>query len=331
MPRVPPRDGANSRQETHLRRLIMTRHPIRDVLLLMGTGAVLAACAASPAPPSKPVAHHATMAPRPVVTVRVPPGTTYVAAPTTGSRTTYAVKIEHHARALEATRAELGRTQQELARTQQELAATRQELAKGAGTLDERGRAMQQRAAELSSRTEELRAREHELAQRQAELVTRSEQLRAESQAREQAQRERDAALARVREMEKHDADERELVILLTGTVMFRHDEATLLPQARARLDRVADALKQMPADRKIVIEGHADALGTDEYNRRLSEDRAQAVRSYLLQRGVASDRVVAVGRGENQPIAPNQTAEGRANNRRVEIVISRSQATDAG
>jgi hypothetical protein len=62
----------------------MTRHPIRDVLLLMGTGAVLAACAASPAPPSKPVAHHATMAPRPVVTVRVPPGTTYVAAPTTG-------------------------------------------------------------------------------------------------------------------------------------------------------------------------------------------------------------------------------------------------------
>jgi outer membrane protein OmpA-like peptidoglycan-associated protein len=292
----------------------MTRHPIRLVLLSMGAGAVLAACAGSPAPPSKPVAHDTAMAPEPTVRVRVPPGTTYVETPTTDPRDPHRVKIQHQPPALHATRVEL-------ARVQQELAAARQELAKGSGTLDERTRALQQREAELVSRTEELRDRERELTQRQAELVTQNEQ----------AQRERDAERARARETAKLEADERALMALLTGTVMFRHDEAILLPTARARLDRVADALKRMPPDRKIVIEGHTDAMGTEEYNRRLSEERANAVRSYLLQRGVASDQVVAEGRGEKEPIAPNQTAEGRATNRRVEIMISPSQAADAG
>ncbi len=303
----------------------MTRHPIRQMLLSMGAGAVLTACAGSPAPPSKPVTHHTdtAMAPVPTVTVRVPPRPLY-APPTTDTSA-----LEQHARALEATRAEL-------AGSQQELAAARQELAKATGTLDDRTRALQQRAAELSSRTDELRARERELMQRQAELATQSDQLRAEREAAlatrsEQAEREREARARAERERAQLEADERALMALLGGTVMFRHDEAILLPEARGRLDRVADALKQMPSDRKIVIEGHADATGTDEYNRRLSEERANAVRAHLLQRGVAADQVVAEGRGEQEPIAPNQTAEGRANNRRVEIVIRPTQADEAG
>lgn len=303
----------------------MTRHPIRQVLLSIGAGAVLAACAGSSAPPSKPVAQDTptAMAPVPTVTVRVPPRVTYP-RPTAG-----ASALEQHARALEATRAEL-------AGSQQELAAARQELAKATGTLDDRTRALQQRAEELSARTEELRARERELMQRQGELATQSEQLRAEREAAlatqsERAEREREAREQAERERAQIEADERALMALLGGTVMFRHDEAILLPAARGRLDRVADALKQMPSDRKIVIEGHTDALGTDEYNRRLSEQRANAVRSYLLQRGVTADQVVAEGRGEQEPIAPNQTAEGRANNRRVEIVIRPSQADEAG
>jgi outer membrane protein OmpA-like peptidoglycan-associated protein len=165
----------------------------------------------------------------------------------------------------------------------------------------------------------------------QADLARTQRELAAARQAREQAQRERDAALARVREIAKLEENDRGLVIALSGTVMFRHDEAILLPEARTRLDRVADALKHMAPDQKIVIEGHADARGTDEYNLRLSEERANAVRTYLLQRGVAPDRVDAVGRGEAVPFAPNRTAEGRANNRRVEIVISPSQAASAG
>jgi outer membrane protein OmpA-like peptidoglycan-associated protein len=274
----------------------MTRHPIRHLLLLIVAGPALAACAAGTAPPREPVARQITAPPGQALQVRVPPGTTYVTPPTTDPNTTYVVQIPQDTRALEATRAAL-------ARAQQELAATRQALAKGTGNLDE------------------LRARERELAQREAELAAQ----------REQAQRERDTALARLGEIEKLKTDQRGLVISVGGTVMFRHDDATLLPEARARLDRIADALKQMAPDQKIVIEGHTDALGTDEYNDRLSENRANAVRSYLLQRGVAADRVVAVGRGEKEPIAPNQTAEGRANNRRVEIVISPSKTPSAG
>jgi outer membrane protein OmpA-like peptidoglycan-associated protein len=302
----------------------MTRHPIRHLLLLIDAGLVLAACAASTAPRSKPVARHTAPAPGQVVQVRVPPGTTAVVPRATQPGTTYVVEIEHDARQLQATRAEL-------AKAQQGLAATRRALAGATGKLDERTRALQQREAELLSRTEELSARERELVQRQAEIAAQSERLHSERQAREQAERERDTALARVREIAKISEDERGLVISLAGTVMFRHDEATLLPEARARLDHVADALKRMGPDQKFVIEGHADARGTDAYNLRLSKNRANAVRSYLLQRGVAPDRVVTVARGEEQPIAPNETAEGRANNRRVEIVISPSQAEPAG
>jgi len=169
--------------------------------------------------------------------------------------------------------------------------------------------------------TSELQATRAELARTQQELAAQ----------RAQAQRERDAALARIGEFEKVETTQRGLVISLGGTLMFRHDDATLLPEARARLDRVADALKQMAPDQKIAIEGHTDSVGTDEYNLRLSENRANAVRTYLLQRGVAPERIAAVGRGEQEPIAPNQNAEGRANNRRVEIVISPSQTASAG
>jgi len=275
----------------------MTRHPIRHLLLSIVSGSVFAACAASTAPPTKPGTRPTTMPPGQALQVRVPPGTTYVTPRATDPNTTYVVQVQQDSSVLEATRAAL-------ARAQQQLAAARQALAKGTGTAAE------------------LREREAELARREAELATQ----------REQAQRERDAALARLGEFEKLKTDQRGLVISLGGTLIFRHDDATLLPEARARLDRIADALKQMAPDhQKIVIEGHTDALGTDEYNDRLSENRANAVRAYLLQRGIASDEVVAVGRGEKDPIAPNQTAEGRANNRRVEIVISPPKTATAG
>jgi outer membrane protein OmpA-like peptidoglycan-associated protein len=277
-------------------------------MLLIVPGLVLAACAGSEAEPSEPVA--AYKATGPVQQVQIAPGTTYVVPRDTKPHTTFVVKIPNDTRELQSTRAEL-------AKVQQELAATRQELAQATGQLNER--------------TEALRARERELAERQAELAAREQQLRSEREAREVAQRERDAALARLSKIAKIREDERGLVISMAGTVMFRDNEATLLPEARAQLDAVADALKEMDPERKIVIEGHADARGTDEHNRRLSQARANAVRSYLSQRGIAPERVVAMGRGERDPVAPNKTAEGRANNRRVDIVIRPSKAPRAG
>ena len=73
----------------------------------------------------------------------------------------------------------------------------------------------------------------------------------------------------------------------------------------------------------KLDVEGHTDSVGTDEYNQKLSEERGEAVRSYLTGQGMAGPSVTAKGFGESQPIASNDTAKGRQQNRRVEIVIS--------
>jgi outer membrane protein OmpA-like peptidoglycan-associated protein len=112
-------------------------------------------------------------------------------------------------------------------------------------------------------------------------------------------------------------------VITLPGEVLFRSGESELLPNARDRLRVVANALKeQTEEDFGIVVEGHADARGTDEFNARLSEARAQSVKQFLVSEGVDAERVRTVGRGEREPIATNDTPEGRANNRRVEIIV---------
>jgi outer membrane protein OmpA-like peptidoglycan-associated protein len=182
---------------------------------------------------------------------------------------------------------------------------------------------------------------EQELARRNAELAERDAQLKAEQQAHaqtdatlaaraEQAERERNDALATLRNLAAIQETERGLVITLAGSLLFRTDEATLLPVAQQRLDQVAAAVRTLAAGQTLVIEGHTDSVGTSDYNRRLSGARAEAVRAYLVSRGVPAEQVVAVAKGKDEPVAPNDTAEGRANNRRVEIVISRPSVPTA-
>jgi outer membrane protein OmpA-like peptidoglycan-associated protein len=129
------------------------------------------------------------------------------------------------------------------------------------------------------------------------------------------------ATLAAVRE------EPRGTVITISGSVLFATDKSELLPTASDRLDDVADALDEQP-ERSVTIYGFTDSRGDPAYNQALSERRAQAVRDYLVSRGVDSDRLELVGRGPNDPVADNATAEGRANNRRVEIVVARPPAT---
>lgn len=117
--------------------------------------------------------------------------------------------------------------------------------------------------------------------------------------------------------------EERGLVVTLSGSVLFRSAESTLLPDARVKLDQVANALLAIRA-RNLIVEGHTDSQGTDAYNRDLSQRRADAVRDYLVQRGYPASNIQSRGQGEGSPIANNASAEGRANNRRVEIVIER-------
>ncbi|NOJ99271.1 OmpA family protein, partial [Corallococcus coralloides] len=114
---------------------------------------------------------------------------------------------------------------------------------------------------------------------------------------------------------------ERGLLVTL-GDVLFAFNKAELSAQAAPRLDKLANFLRQFP-DRKLIIEGHTDSVGGDAYNQELSERRAQAVQNALVQRGVAPDRITARGYGKTYPVADNASPEGRAMNRRVEIVIA--------
>jgi outer membrane protein OmpA-like peptidoglycan-associated protein len=114
----------------------------------------------------------------------------------------------------------------------------------------------------------------------------------------------------------------RGMVITLSGEVLFASNQSTLLPSAVAKLDEVADALTKGNPDANLTVEGHTDSQGQHDYNMLLSQRRADAVKSQLVSHGVAADRIKTVGIGPDRPIADNKSAEGRANNRRVEIVV---------
>lgn len=102
---------------------------------------------------------------------------------------------------------------------------------------------------------------------------------------------------------------------------LFDFDESSLRPDARARLDEILEVLDFYP-DAPVEVVGHTDDRGEDAYNQRLSEDRAAAVAAHLVAGGVDEQRLSVAGRGEAEPLAPNDTDEGRQANRRVEITI---------
>jgi outer membrane protein OmpA-like peptidoglycan-associated protein len=109
--------------------------------------------------------------------------------------------------------------------------------------------------------------------------------------------------------------------VAVPSEVLFAFDSDALGERAPAELDRLVDAIRKQPGAR-VTVEGHTDDVGTDEYNRSLSERRAQAVAAYLVQKGIAGDRITARGLGKSRPAGPNDGDQGRRRNRRVEIVI---------
>jgi outer membrane protein OmpA-like peptidoglycan-associated protein len=111
-------------------------------------------------------------------------------------------------------------------------------------------------------------------------------------------------------------------LIVNISDVLFDFNKYTLKPGAREKLAKVSGILLAHPG-LKIQVEGHTDSVGSEEYNQKLSESRAGEVRNYLTGQGVPPDTVTAVGFGKTQPVASNDTAEGRQRNRRVELVVS--------
>ncbi len=109
--------------------------------------------------------------------------------------------------------------------------------------------------------------------------------------------------------------------VTYAADAFFDFDKAVLKPEARAKLDDLVEKVKGINLE-VIIAVGHADAVGSDAYNQRLSVRRAEAVKGYLVTKGIEKNRVYTEGKGEKSPVADNKTAEGRAKNRRVEIEV---------
>jgi OOP family OmpA-OmpF porin len=102
--------------------------------------------------------------------------------------------------------------------------------------------------------------------------------------------------------------------------VNFDFDKATLRPEGKQKLDHVAKVMTDNPTVR-VSVEGHTDSIGSEAYNQRLSERRADSARDYLVAKGISASRIKTHGFGKSRPVANNKTAAGRAENRRVEII----------
>ncbi|HMG52028.1 MAG TPA: OmpA family protein [Kofleriaceae bacterium] len=107
------------------------------------------------------------------------------------------------------------------------------------------------------------------------------------------------------------------------GKVQFATGSSRIDRRSEPLLDQISQALIANPDVGKVLVEGHTDNVGDPRLNQRLSEERAAAVREALIRRGVDGDRLATRGFGESRPIAPNKSPAGRANNRRVEFIIT--------
>ena len=192
---------------------------------------------------------------------------------------------------------------------------TKQALTQTRSDLAESERDTQKAADRLAVEKQALAASEQRGAATGAQLVT-------EQKARVAADKRASDAMLALANLAAVKEEARGLVITLSGSVLFGSNEAILLPSAQTRLGQVADAL-MAEEDRALRIEGHSDSRGKAGHNIELSQRRAEAVRSFLVSKGYDANRVTAHGVGPGQPVADNATAEGRANNRRVEIVVS--------
>jgi outer membrane protein OmpA-like peptidoglycan-associated protein len=185
--------------------------------------------------------------------------------------------------------------------------------------------------ARLEARTREADAAKGQVATARAEGAEQklaADQARSDSEAAHLAAEnsEQEASeLQRQIDLLQAKATERGLVLTL-GDVLFESGRADLKPGTAGKLNKLVTFLNSH-ADRSIAIEGYTDSVGSEDYNQALSQRRADSVRSYLVRQGIASGRLSASGMGESDPVAGNDSADGRQQNRRVEVIISNPAA----
>lgn len=214
----------------------------------------------------------------------------------------------------------------------------------------DRQAAVQQREAaiQLQQQAETDRAKAEE-ARRQAEQAQReAEQARAEALAQKQAaqaesekarqdaqlaEQDKEQTRARLMQQLNQVLETRESargLIVSMPDVLFDFNKYTLKTEARERLAKVSGILMAYPG-LNVKVEGHTDNIGSQDYNQKLSDQRAETVRGFMVSQGVAPDIITAQGFGMNQPVAPNDSAAGRSKNRRVELVVNGSAIGDQG
>ena len=211
--------------------------------------------------------------------------------------------------------------------------STAQALAEGQLAVDQRKQLGERREAmRLQARTQEADSANNRAAIARTEAA---DQTRAANSARADANTAREAtadAQRNTQELQKQmdelqaKATDRGLVLTL-GDVLFSSGTAELNGGGTSNLGKLAGFLNKYP-DRTVLIEGHTDSIGTDDYNQRLSQHRADAVKAYLVKQGVASTRLAAAGKGKGSPVGDNSSATGRQENRRVEVIIENEIST---
>lgn len=213
---------------------------------------------------------------------------------------------------LRASRLEVDQARQEAEIARLISAATMEEIERArrdATTAEERREAEERRAAQAREEAEQAhrvaaaQASEIELARREAEL----------------AARDADTLRRRLDYLELRETDRG--VVVTLGDVLFEVGQSELMPNARSNLQDVVELLQTEPG-KPIRIEGHTDSTGPVSLNMRLSEQRARSVRNALVDLGIDPERIQVVGMGPDFPIAGNDTAEGRARNRRVDVIL---------
>jgi outer membrane protein OmpA-like peptidoglycan-associated protein len=234
---------------------------------------------------------------------------TYIAQRRIALAKSAAAKEAANRKAQKATKEYTDLQEQRYQSAEQDLEATRDKLAEEKRKAEEQARRDKERleaAAKLGA----------------AEVAKVKAQLAAEKKAREEAEKRAAAAMASLAEIAKVKEEKRGVVVTLSGSVLFATGKHELLPIARNKLADVAKALKDQGFER-IVVEGHTDSRGAPAQNEALSLRRAEEVRKALISEGIPADKIKAVGHGSRRPVADNNTAEGRANNRRVELVVT--------
>jgi outer membrane protein OmpA-like peptidoglycan-associated protein len=202
-------------------------------------------------------------------------------------------------------------------------AQQREQDAQSRADDDARRRAEAEQAQAEAERRQAAALAQQQQAQAQAEDAERQKQL-AQQQTRDaiaQKEQMRARLLAQLNQVLQTRDTARGLIVSMPD-VLFDFNKYTLKPEARERLAKISGIVLAYP-DLKLDIEGHTDAIGSDEYNQTLSEKRAEGVRGYLVSSGVVPDHVTALGLGKSNPVADNATASGRKLNRRVDMVVS--------